>query len=249
MIPSLFATAVIYIMNNEAVRLLLAGSGGRGALDISINERYFFVILQFQCWMGLALTAWIGPRLMSIDMSNGGLPTILSHPISRLEYVLAKCAVLAGFLSAVTWVPLLYLFGFQAYLSVKPWAGDHWHLLTGTLIGCAMWIVLLTLITLAVASWVRWRIVATGMVFAAMLVPAGMGSVFNEVMRTNWGGMINIPTMMFTLWRRLLHVTLGTYITRNELPTIPLLIALTVICAGCAMAMNARIRAREVVRG
>lgn len=250
MVPTLISMATIYIMNNDTVRMLLSASNGPGsAPNIALNERYFFVVLQGQCWLALVLTAWIGPRLISLDLSNNALPTILSHPISRLEYVLAKFTVLAGFLSMVTWVPVLFLFGFQSFMSVQPWAGDHLHIATGAFVGSAIWIVLLSLLALAVSSWVRWRIVATAMVFAAMFIPAGMAGVFNGVMRTNWGHLINIPFMMFTLWRRLLHASLPRYSTQNDLPTFAMLIALTGICVACAMALNARIRAREVVRG
>lgn len=249
MLPTVIAMAVIYIMNNDTVRLLLASAGGGAAPTIEMNERYFFVIMQGQCWLALVLTAWIGPRIIALDLANNALPTILSHPISRTEYVMAKFAVLAGFLSVVTWVPVLFLFGFQSYLSVKPWAGTHWHIAAGTIVGSLIWITLLSLLALAVSSWVRWRIVATAMVFATMFVPAGMGGVFNAVLRTNWGGLINIPSMMFTLWRRLLHVELPRFSTRGELPTIAMLLSLTAICFVCAMALNARIRAREVVRG
>jgi len=248
MSPTLIAMAAIYIMNNQAVRLLLANAGG-GAPNITINERYFFVILQAQSWLALVLTAWIAPRLIALDLANNALPTILSHPISRIGYVLAKFSVLALFLSAVTWMPGLLLFGFQSYLSAQPWAFAHLHIAAGTVVGSAIWIILLSLIALAVSSWVRWRIVATGMIFASVFVPSGVGEVFNGVMCTNWAGVLNIPAMMFTLWQRLLRVDLPRFGGREPLPTVAILIALTGFCLACATALDARIRAREVVRG
>jgi ABC-type transport system involved in multi-copper enzyme maturation permease subunit len=250
MVPTLISTATIYIMNNNAVRMLLAASNGPGsAPSIAMNERYFFIVLEMQCWLALVLTAWIGPRLISLDLSNNALPIILSHPVSRVEYVLAKFTVLAGFLSAVTWAPVLFLFGLQSFMSVQPWAGDHLHIASGAFVGSLIWIILLSLLALAVSSWVRWRIVATGMVFAAVFVPAGMAGVFNLVMRTYWGHLIDIPFMMSTLWLRLLHASVPRFSVENEIPTIAMLLALSGICVACAMALNARIRAREVVRG
>jgi len=250
MAPMLIAMGVIYIANNNAVRMLLANATGSGGPPVvTVNEMYFFVILQGQCWLALVLTSWIGPRLIGLDLANNALPTILSHPISRTGYVLAKFSVLAAFLSAVTWVPVLFLFGFQSFVSAKPWGFSHLHIALGGFAGCVIWIVLLSLLTLAVSSWVRWRIVATGMVFAAVFVPAGMGGVFNAVMRTKWGNLVNIPSMMFTLWHRLLGVELSRYGQRDDLPTTAMLIALLGMGFLCAMALNARIRAREVVRG
>ena len=79
----------------------------------------------------------------------------------------------------------------------QPWAGRAYsHSLLGYSSARLIWIVLLSLIALSVASWVKWRIVATGLLFAAMFVPAGVGTVFNAVMRTKWGNLINIPYMM-----------------------------------------------------
>lgn len=247
-IPTLISMTMIYVMNNDAVRLLLSAQGG-AAPKLAIDERFFFAALQGQVWPALVLIAWIGPKLIAGDLANDALPTILSHPISRTEYVLAKLTVLVGFLSVVTWVPMTLLFVMQSYLSQVPWASSHFHILVGVFVGSLVWIVLLSLLALAVASWVRWRIVATGMLFAAVFVPAGVGSVFNAVMRTNWGNVINIPDMMETLWIRLIQVSNSGYLLRRALPTPALLIALTAIAFVCAAALNARIRAREVVRG
>jgi ABC-type transport system involved in multi-copper enzyme maturation permease subunit len=246
--PTLAAMLVIYMMNNSAVRMLIANNTGM-APSITINETYFYAMLQTQSWLALVLTAWIGPRLIGLDLANNALPTILSHPISRLEYVMAKFSVLAAFLSAVTWVPLLGLFVFQSSLSPTPWALQHLFIAFGAVIGSAIWIVLLSFLTLAVSSWVRWRIVATGMVVAAVFVPAGMGGVFNVVMRTDWGNLVNIPSMMSMLWHRLLRVEAFHFGQRNDLPTMAILLALSAMCSICAMALDARIRAREVVRG
>lgn len=248
MVPALISMAVIYIMNNDAVRLLLSNGHG-GAPDIAIDGRFFYVMLQGQCWPALVLTAWIGPRLISGDLANDALPIILSHPISRVEYVLAKLTVLGGFLSAVTWIPSLLLFAFQSYLSVQPWALKNAHIAAGLFAGSLLWIALLSLLGLAVAAWVKWRIVASGLLFAAVFVPAALGTVFNGVMRTNWGNAINIPFTMVTLWRRWLGVDLPAYYTRHELPTLVLLLSTALMCALCVMALNTRIRAREVVRG
>jgi ABC-type transport system involved in multi-copper enzyme maturation permease subunit len=248
MVPSLISMAIIYIMNNDVVRLLLSGPNGAGP-KIAMDEKFFFGMMQGQCWPALILIAWIGPKLIAGDLANDALPIILSHPISRTEYVIAKLVVLVGFMSAVTWVPTSLLFAFQSYLSAVPWAGAHIHILLGMFFGCLIWILLLSLISLAVASWVKWRIVATGLLFAAVFVPAGVGSVFNAVMRTHWGNLINIPDMMVTMWIRLLHVSVPAYFMRNSLPMTAELISLAAMCALCVGALNARIRAREVVRG
>lgn len=247
LIPTLISVGTIYVMNNDAVRMLL--SDGRSTSAIAIDQRYFFVVLQVQCWCSLLLTAWVGPKLLSGELSNNALPIILSHPISRIEYIAAKFAVLACLLLAVTMLPGLLLFFLQSHMSALPWAGAHSQIAIAIILGCSLWVLLLSMLALAVASWVKWRVVATGMVFATLLVPAGTGAVFNRVMRTDWGDLVNVPLMMNSLWRRLLAVPTPEYYMRHELPPLAIISALSLMILACAATLNARIRAREVVRG
>lgn len=246
--PAFISMITIYIMNNDTVRMLIGGNHGGPPL-IAMDARFFYQLMFTQCWPALALTAWIGPRLISTDMSNNALAIILSHPIDRTEYVLAKMTVLAGFLSAVTWLPLLLLFAFQSHLSATPWAASHLRIALGMFLGSWLWILLLSLMALALASWVKWRIVATGLLFGFIFVPAGVGSVFNVVMRTDWGNLINIPFIMTVLWRHLLGAPVPDFMASHELPVVAMLLSLTAIGFACGAALNARIRAREVVRG
>ena len=67
-----------------------------------------------------------------------------------------------------------------------------------------IWIALLSILGLALSSWVKWRVVATGIIFAAVFVPAGVGGIVSAVLRTKWGFLLNVPFMMSGLWQRLL---------------------------------------------
>lgn len=249
LVPALFSLLFIYIMNNEAVRLLLSSGHSASTPPIAIDELFFYWVLHGQSWPALVLMAWIGPKIITGDIANDALPIILSHPISRLEYVTAKIFVLAGFLISVTFLPDLFLFVFQSYISPVPWAASHLFILGGMFLSSVIWIALLSLLAVALASWVKWRIVATGLLFAAVFVPAGVGSVFNAVMRTQWGDMINVPVIMSTLWRHSLHVKPVHFYAAAELPVTACLLSLVAIFGICIAALNARIRAREVVRG
>jgi len=247
LVPTLVAMVYLYIMNNDAVRLLISGSNPPPALQISPHVFYIMILAQF--WPALALTAWAGPRLIAGDMSNNALPVILSHPVTRVEYVLAKFTVLAGILSVVTWIPALLLFAFQSHVSAVPWAAANIQIATGMLLGGLLWVSFLSLMALALASWVKWRIVATGMVIAVMFVPAGMGSVFNAIMRTDFGTLLNVPSLMTSIWRQLIGYQAPSFSTAHDLPMGTALLAIGVMGLLFVAALNARIRAREVVRG
>jgi ABC-type transport system involved in multi-copper enzyme maturation permease subunit len=244
-VPAIIMMFTIYLMNNPAARLLVGGN----IRVLDIDQHFFLLILKMQCWLALVLTAWIGPRLMSPDLADNALPLLLSRPISRVEYVLGKLAVLVGCLSLVTWVPALLLFLFQTYSSKVPWAGKHLFIAWGLFVGALIWILFLSLFALTLSSWVKWRVVATGAIFAGILVPAGIGVVFNAVVRTKWGFLINVPYSMASLWQRLLRIQPNAFEIRLPLPPIAILAMLLLASAACVAALNARVRAREVVRG
>src|SRR5256884_6892633 len=46
-----------------------------------------------------------------------------------------------------------------------------------------------------VSAWVKLRIVATGVIFCAFLVPAGLGAIFNTILGTYWGSLLNFSEL------------------------------------------------------
>ncbi|MFB3814196.1 MAG: hypothetical protein ACE14L_08795 [Terriglobales bacterium] len=246
LLPFVMALVMIYTMNSETVRLLL---GMRGSQGPPIDNRFFLAVFQVQCWLALALAAWTGPRLISADLANNALPIILSRPLDRAQYVAGKLLVLFTLLSAVTWLPCLVLFAFQAQLTTTPsWAMQNRFLASGMVLGALLWIAVLSLLALALASWVKWRVVATGLVFGALFVPAGIGEICNAILRTNWGSLLNVPYMVTVIWEHLFHVT-TLFRRRGYIPPEFALAMLIVIGSASLLALHTRIRAREVVRG
>jgi ABC-type transport system involved in multi-copper enzyme maturation permease subunit len=245
MLPVVVYLIVIYLANNPLARsLIMRGSSSA----LAINASFFLKVLASQCWLALVLTAWIAPRLVSFDLSDNALPILLSHPISRFGYVLGKFIALFSFLSMVTWIPCLLLFAYQGYTSEQPWMAANLQVAGGLLIGSVIWIVLLSFLGLALSSWVKWRVVATGIIFAAVFVPAGVGGVVSAILRTKWGFLLNLPFMMSQLWQRLLGAPDFMRFER-DIPTGAIAAMLLLICCVCVAMLNARIRAREVVRG
>jgi ABC-type transport system involved in multi-copper enzyme maturation permease subunit len=245
LVPPLLALFGIYLANNPLARALIA-KAGPGA--VGIDADFFLGVLQVQSWFALVLASWIAPRLITFDLADNALPILLSHPISRVGYILGKYMVLFGMLSAVTWVPGQLLFAYQSYSSAQPWAIGHLQIAGGLFVGAALWIALVSILGLALSSLVKWRGVATGIIFAAVFVPAGIGAIVSGVLRTKWGFLLNLPFMMSLLWQRLLGIE-GAFFSRMSLPNEAILTMLVLICSLCAAILNARIRAREVVRG
>jgi ABC-type transport system involved in multi-copper enzyme maturation permease subunit len=244
LLPCLVNLVIIYVADNPIARALIM----RGSPSFSIGETFFLQVLETQCWFALVLAAWIAPRLVSFDLSDNALPILLSHPISRFSYLLGKFIALAVFLSYVTWIPCLTLFIYQCYASPVPWGMSHLRIALGLFAGAAAWILLLSMVGLAVSSWVKWRVIANGAMFAVVFVPAGVGGIASAVLRTKWGLLLNMPVVMTELWQRLLNAP-SFMNSRMDLPTPAIVSVLIVACMLCVAVLNARIRAREVVRG
>ena len=245
LLPCLVELVIIYIADNPIARALIM-RGGDSVL--AINERFFLNVLETQCWFALVLAAWIAPRLVSFDLGDNALPILLSHPVSRFGYVLGKFLALVLSLSYVTWIPCLVLFVYQCYASPQPWGMAHLSLGVGIFVASAIWIVLLSMVGLAVSAWVKWRVIATGAIFAVVFVPAGVGGIASAILRTKWGLLLNLPVVMSELWQRILGAP-PFMNPRMELPTFAMAMVLVVACLLCVAVLNARIRAREVVRG
>jgi len=245
LLPTVVFMVIIYVANNPIAQALIMKGNSR---EFAIDARYFFQILQTQSWIALAITSWVAPRLISYDLSDNALPVLLSRPISRFGYVFGKFIALFASLSAGTWVPCLLLFAYQGYSSPEPWIGANLRIAGGLLLGAVIWITFLSILGLALSSWVKWRIVATGIIFAAIFVPAGVGGVMSAILRTRWGFLLNVPYMMSVLWRRLLGVPDFSRFG-GLLPTTAIAAMLALVCAASVAMLNARVRAREVVRG
>jgi ABC-type transport system involved in multi-copper enzyme maturation permease subunit len=245
LLPVLVYLVGIYLANNPLASALIL-KGNKAAL--SIDAAYFLKMLEGQSWLALAITAWIAPRLITFDLADNALPILLSHPISRFGYVFGKFLALIASLSLVTWIPCLLLFAYQAYSSPQPWMWDHFSIGAGILAGSLIWIALLSILGLALSSWVKWRVVATGIIFAAVFVPAGVGGIVSAVMRTKWGLLLNLPVMMTETWQRLLGAPEVMH-PGQALPNQAMAVMLVLACLVSVAMLNARVRAREVVRG
>jgi ABC-type transport system involved in multi-copper enzyme maturation permease subunit len=247
-VPCLFFAGYIFIANNKTVQLLMQV---RGADLFSVETQYFIVIMTVQTQAAFLLNCWVGPVLIAGDLTNGALPLFLSRPFSRADYVLGKLAVLGLLLSGVTWIPCLLLFSLQAGLAKGDWIWSHLWMVIPIVLCSAIWILMLSLLSLAVSAWVKLRIVATGVIFIAFFIPAGLGEMFNAIMGTYWGRLLNFSYMFRLILakgfreRSGLLGQFGWY----EVPVPAAWGVLIFVCLLSLVILNARLRARETVRG
>jgi hypothetical protein len=223
----------------------------RGNDLFKVESEYFIVMLMAQTQAAFLLNCWVGPVLISGDLTNGALPLFLSRPFSRADYVLGKLSVLGLLLSAITWIPCLLLFGLQAGLAKDGWIWPHLWMVVPIVMCSAIWILMLSLISLAVSAWIKLRIVATGIIFITFFIPAGIGEMFNAIMGTIWGRLLNFSYVFQLIVSHGFREESGR-LTRhgwNEIPIPAAWGSLIFVCLLSIFILNARLRARETVRG
>ena len=233
--------AFIYI--THSIPLITALSFRPGTIP-PIDGSFFYVYCLIQGTMAFLLTTLIGPSLVAPDLANGALCLYLSRPFSRAQYVFGKMMVLFSLQSLVTWIPGLLLFLIKTGLTGWDWARDNAWLAGAIVMGLGVWIVVLSLLALALSAWVKWKIAAGALILGVFFAGAGFGNAINSILGTGYGSVIDLSEVMHTIWADLFrHGFMDTDLTTTEAWMV-----LGVVCTFCLVLLAKRIRAFEVVK-
>jgi ABC-2 type transport system permease protein len=203
----------------------------------------------FQTSLAFLLTVLIGPPLISRDLANNALPLYLCRPFSRAEYVFGKMSVLLILISAITWVPGELLFFFQCYLEGASWGASNLWIASGIFVLSWVWIILLSLLSVTISAWVKWRIAASAALFGLFIISNAVGFMVNGVLQTRWGHVFNLFWILRTIEDSLFREPNSAGLPQwMVLPTPAAWIALAVFCVGCLFLLTRKVRAYEVVR-
>lgn len=237
---------IIYLHHNLAALKLFNLPLDQLKEAIPIDASFFRKGIEFQSWLCFLLALSVGPALIAPDLRNNGLPLYLSRPFSRTEYVLGKLMVLIGLMSLITWIPGLLLFAFQGYLEGAGWLADNLRIGVALFVGSWAWILVVSLVVLAISAWVKWKPVARISLILVFLVLAGFARSLNESLDTWWGYMLSLSVAMSNVWAYLF----GLEVNDSHFAQ-PAWAAWLTLALGCAVALwllSRRIRAYEVVR-
>jgi ABC-2 type transport system permease protein len=254
-IPLLIEAILIYLHHNVNALAILKVNVRE---LIPIDASFFETFVNLQAGLAFFVTLLVGPPLVARDLRNNALPLYLCRPFSRTEYVLGKMSVLLILLSAITWVPQLLLFCFQAYLEGAGWFLDNLGLAGAILMASIVWILLLALLSQAVSALVKWRVIASAALLGLFFIPSVFGEVINNLFLTRWGNIISLGALMKnvsaglfgTFVRASGHIQNfdGTVdIVMNEPPLWASWFALFVICVVCLALLSRKVKAYEVV--
>ncbi len=234
---------MIYLKHNLGALQIFGVSAAEIAKNIPINHTFFYRGLWLQGALSFLLVLLVGPALVAPDLRNNGLALYLSRPFNRSEYVLGKMSVLLILLSAITWVPGMLLFAFQASLE-KGWLGENLALGGSILLGSWVWILFLSLSALAVSAWVKWKPVARLTLMAFFFVLMGFGGTINQSLDVKWGMLFSPWHVIGSIWWSLFSMG-----PTDDFPAAGA--AWVSLIAGgllCLFLLYRRIRAYEVVR-
>jgi ABC-2 type transport system permease protein len=215
---------------------------------VPIDASFFRVFMAIQGGLAFLITVIIGPGLVSRDLSNNALPLYLCRPFSRAEYVLGKISVLVILLSGITWIPGLLLFCFQVSLEGFGWLSENLRVAGAVFISSWSWIIVLSLLSMALSAWIKWRIAASAALFGLFTIPNAIGLMISDLLRTPYGNLISPSVLIKT-------ITDGLFGRHNtsDLPAwmvLPLWSAwgaVIVICLFSLFLLDRKLRAYEVV--
>lgn len=208
-----------------------------------INNAFFLTFHVAQGVLAFLLTVLVGPGLVSPDLTNNALPLYFCRPFNRAEYVLGKMSVLVILLSLITWAPGLLMFLLQASLAESGWLGNHFYLPAAIFLGAMIWILVLSLLSLAISAWVRWRPLAGAMLFLVMFVAAGFGNMIYGILELRWGKWLDLLDLIRVVWTWLFQVDDWSVLSVGEAWAV-----LLAICGLCLFVLTRKIQAYEVVR-
>jgi ABC-2 type transport system permease protein len=255
--------AILVYLHHNANALALLQINVRELLPIDAS--FFRTFLEVQGGFAFILTVLVAPPLISRDLANNALPLYLCRPLSRTEYVLGKMAVVIFLLSMITWVPGLLIFLFQASLAGLSWLWANLWMIWPIFFGSMVWIMVLSLVALAISAFVKWRVVASGAMLGLFMVPSAFGEIVNALFLTKNGHLISIWATMNSVWQGLFGLfqrragtVRGTVsnpiydrqffdIVLYEPPLWASWVVITVVCAVCVLLLARKVRAYEVV--
>ena len=240
LLPSFAIMCVIYLHYNFDTLM---------QLQIPLNELIiidaeFFAsyMLKPQLFFVFVLIMFIAPKLISPDFRNSALSLYLSRPISKTSYVVGKLLVLLCLGSLISWLPSTLLILFQGSMAEGPWFSDNYHLILATMSTSLIWIISLSMMSLAISACVKWAPVAGLSFFGIIFVGSGFGVLVSNLFET-WHG------KMFNLFDSLDSLVQATFRIQgfSEVPINAALLVFVVMTTISTLILYRRIRGLEIV--
>jgi ABC-2 type transport system permease protein len=226
----------------EAVKFYLTTTFGQLQV-LATSAQTFREFLEHQEVFIFFLTIYIGTGLIANDHRANALQIYLSKPLTRLEYVAGKAAILATFLLGVTLLPAVLLLAVQAMF-----AGNLTFIRTNAFLFPAITVYAFVQVALATATMLALSSLSKSARFVGIMY-AGVvfftDSVFatlKYLMNAGFASLVSPTQSLAQLGDVIFRVP-----PRNDTPTVLSLLIVFGIIAVCALVLERRIRGVEVV--
>lgn len=240
LIPSLAALLAIYLSHNTQ---FLQQFSGMEQWFAKVPDWIFLHLFGWQAMPAFLVAVIAAPPLISADVSNNALGIILAHPIDRREYVLGKAAVVFVLLSPITWIPGLLAFGLQAVLAGWPWTVENLRIPAAFFVGHILWILVITMLCLAVSAWIRLAAFSRGVLLAIFIISAVVGRLINAVTRSSIGDLFHLPRAIESIVMRFFDAD-----PPSTLPWPASWLTLALVVLGALWILNLKLRAVQEVK-
>lgn len=239
-LPTLIGVFLIYLSHNVS---LLQQIGLTEEFMGGLTDIFFQFLFLWQALPAFFVAVIVSPSLIAADLSNNALSLYLSRPINRRDYVLGKMAVLALLLSPITWIGGLLIFVLQAHLEGNGWWMENWRIGAAYFIGHVTWIIVISLLSLAISAWVRFKPAARGALFGIIFILSGFAQAVNAVTGTSVGDLIHLT-------RAIANVVMSIFggETQGDLPIALNWLTLVATCVLSIWMLHRKLRAHEVVK-
>ncbi len=218
-------------------------------LNLNGSPHTFGNFIWFEGHIVMIVLAFAGAVLVGNDFHHGSLPFYLSKPIGRRHYVLGKLLGIGAFINLMTTIPALVLF-LQAGLLYewKSYYVDNFPVLLGILAYGLLLTVVLSLLLVATAVWVR-RTVPLIMIWSGVFILGRtVANFLVEVQNFSplWR-LVDLWNDLYLIGLWFLQADFGT----NNLGSNPepwqAAIVVTALCLACLLYLRKRIQAVEIV--
>jgi len=242
-LPSLVALVTVYVTNNSGILSKLGLAGEASSVIDSFVLSFLQQLFYFQAVPAFFLAVIVSPGLVAPDLANNAMPLLLSRPINRRDYVVGKMSILVLLMSPVTWCASMLVFVMQAVLKGGGWWHEHLRLGIGHLVGHGAWIMVISLLSLAISAWVRLKPLARGMLLGLFLILGPFSAIFNAMLRTDWGLIINLGAVITIVVSNIFDPVM-----KQPIPPLAAWLALVAVASLSMLVLARKIKAHEVVR-
>lgn len=229
------------------VRTYIVTRFPQGRSILPVNATMFYDLFPFQFILVLIISAFVGAGLIANDMRTGGILMYLSRPLTLMDYIAGKSAILVACLGSVTLIPsTLLFFGARALAPDALGGWEHFIILPKVFLFSAAIILPFAALVLA-ASAMSKSARFSGLAFVFIIVGSQIAAAVSwQITRSPLAALLSIQACI----QRIGQWLFDARPTRMMANLDPLAAAgvLALVCVACFFVLRARVRAVEVVQ-